>query len=164
MNPTSLPLADSSSPVKFAPKYEALFWSKVRKTESCWNWTAGKDKDGYGISYVGFSIRAHRQSYQMHFGAIHDGLFVCHRCDNPSCVNPAHLFLGTNTDNIMDASAKGRMRFGSRHGRSKLSDADVLSMRTMKAQGFSLDKLAIRFGMAKSQVSRIVKREQWTHI
>lgn len=85
------------------------FWSKVNKTEMCWLWT-GNRSQGYGkLSVLGESIRAHRYSYILHFGAIPQGMLVCHRCDNPACVRPDHLFLGTSSDNAKDAYHKGRL-------------------------------------------------------
>jgi len=85
------------------------FFRKVDKTGSCWNWLAGKDKDGYGkIKIARKDLRAHRVSWEIHNGIIPGGLLVLHRCDNPSCVNPSHLFLGTALDNNRDRDAKGR--------------------------------------------------------
>lgn len=85
------------------------FFEKVAKTSDCWAWLAGKDKDGYGkIKINGKTLQAHRVSWVIHNGCIPEGLSVLHVCDNPSCVNPKHLFTGTTLDNMRDRDAKGR--------------------------------------------------------
>jgi hypothetical protein len=101
---------------------EIRFWAKVQKTEGCWIWCGGQDKNGYGIIRAG--QRAHRRSWELHFGPVPKNLWILHHCDNPSCVRPDHLWLGTVTDNNADMIAKGRHRHGvvppeSRTGRPK---------------------------------------------
>lgn len=92
------------------------FLKYIRKTDNCWLWTGHKDKCGYGrLSILGNKvILAHRLAYQLQFGAISVGLYVCHHCDNPSCVNPSHLFLGTQLENMQDM--KRKLRLGKRAG------------------------------------------------
>jgi hypothetical protein len=87
---------------------EERFWAKVRKGDGCWEWNAAK-RLGYGkFAYEGKVIDAHRLSWLLHFGPIPEGMLICHRCDNPPCVRPDHLFLGTRADNTHDMDAKGR--------------------------------------------------------
>jgi len=91
------------------------FWDKVEKTDGCWLWTASKSEDGYGyFRFDGGMRKAHRMSWLFTNGEIPEGMFVCHSCDNPSCVNPEHLWLGTNQDNQDDMNEKGRHGFTKR--------------------------------------------------
>lgn len=88
---------------------EVLFWAKVEKTATCWLWKAQQTHNGYGRFWLkGKLQRAHRVSWQLHFGDIPLNQFVLHRCDTPQCVNPEHLFLGTQQDNVNDRERKGR--------------------------------------------------------
>jgi hypothetical protein len=128
---------------------------KVDEISGCWNWTGAKRGD-YGCIHDGGPKRpVHRVSYEIHHGAIPNGLFVCHKCDNPICVNPAHLFLGTHDDNMADKVAKGRQS-------ATLSEADVIAIRA--AEGFSLRELSNQYGVSRPQILRIRSGEKWTHL
>lgn len=132
-------------------------------------------ESGYGTFRIGSltdnsrrSVGAHRWSYQHHKGAIPDDLFVCHTCDNKLCVNPDHLFLGTNSENIRDAVRKGvkigGRNIGEANGRAVLTPSKVLRIRALYARGHKMDRLANRYGVTKTQISWIVNRKSWKHI
>lgn len=146
------------------PKDKARFEKKFRVTPGCWVWTSYRDKDGYG----GFSIehvtfRAHRVAYMMYVGEIDDGMLICHKCDNPSCVNPDHLYQGTQQKNMRDMRSKNRgaINNGVLCGGSKLSESQVLEIRSLKQ---SQSAIARKYGVAQSTISLIVNRKTWTHI
>jgi hypothetical protein len=99
----------------FRPTLEDRFWPNVQKTSGCWNWIGAEQSKGRGYGTIGKdgkTLRAHRVSWEMHNGPIPEGLIVCHKCDNPKCVRPEHLFLGTHSDNVADKVAKGRQSKG----------------------------------------------------
>lgn len=107
-----------------------VFLAKVNKTESCWNWTANKDEHGYGKIRINGSLKsAHRISYELFIGSLGIKMLVCHKCDNPSCVNPEHLFLGTPKMNMIDMVDKGRSMLGEKHWNAKLSNKQILAIR-----------------------------------
>jgi hypothetical protein len=147
----------------------ARFWAKVEKTGGCWLWTAALSDRGYGrFALDGKNRHAHRIAYELTFGTILDGLFVCHSCDNRRCVNPAHLWLGTLAENNADRDAKGRhgdtAARGERSGHSKLTEQDVLTIRQLAAEGVRHRAIARRYGVNPSQISLIVRRINWKHI
>lgn len=154
------------------PTHRSLFdhfWTYCiqKEPDSCWEWAGSKKKQGYGVlSSRGTTLYAHRVSYEIHIGPIPDGMFVCHRCDNPSCVNPTHLFVGTLQDNHRDMMTKGR--HNAAHGEnaswSKLTDADVKAIRELHAGGTGYRTIAKKYGVGDSTIRDIVKRRNWSHI
>ena len=134
-----------------------VFHSRVSLAPTgCWLWTGSHNKTGYGYLHAyGGLVLAHRFSYMLHKGPIPDGLFVCHACDVRDCVNPDHLWLGTQTDNMHDASVKGRLPHGSGH-RDGMSDDQVALIRSMVADGRYFREAAAAAGCSLSAVSRII--------
>lgn len=125
----------------------------------CWIWQLSKDVDGYGkIKVFGRSLRAHRVFWERKNGAIPGGLLLCHRCDTPSCVNPDHLFLGDHKTNHRDRGDKGRTASGERHGRAKLTLADVKFIRENRP-GYRA--AATQFGIGKTHYHRILRGQAW---
>lgn len=131
------------------------FWAKVEKTSGCWIWGGGQDSRGYGFMFdrrTRRTERAHRLAYELAFGPFERGLHVLHRCDNPPCVNPAHLFLGTRADNMRDARRKGRLVGNARLGK----DAAVeIRQRYTGARG-EQKLLAEEFGVSTATISRVL--------
>lgn len=144
------------------------FWERAgrRGDDECWEWTGHRQNDGYGDLHVSPDkhLVAHRIAYELANGAIPAGMLVCHRCDNPPCVNPAHLFLGTPAENMADRNLKGRHAHGERHGRTHLTASDIREIRRCAGQGEKQSDLGHRFGIHQTQVSRIVLRKHWAHI
>lgn len=145
------------------------FWQKVDKLspDDCWEWKGGKSPQGYGVIAVNQRGQiASRVSYEMHFGSIPDGLCVLHKCDNPSCVNPAHLFLGTNSDNVADREAKGRNkpRYGAENGMAELTNDRVIDIRERFAKGERQVDLAKDHGVTRGTIWKIVHHRIWRHV
>lgn len=164
------------------------FWSKVDRgtdPQACWLWTAGVFRAGYGhfSGPGGQDIKAHRFSWELHRGPIPNGLWVLHNCpdgDNPRCVNPDHLWLGTNTENTADREAKGRTATGDRSGSrlhperlprgsdvaiSRLTEVQVLEIRRRYAAGgVSQTALAEQFSVTQTAISLVIRRRTWRHV
>jgi hypothetical protein len=132
----------------------------------CIPWTGERDKDGYGRLFNGTgNVRAHRFAYELANGPIPHGMCVCHRCDNPPCVNHEHLFLGTNADNMADRDEKRRTHQGSKHHFARLTEQDVIEIRRrFDADGVSKTQLAKDFGVRIGTVAFIIKRKTWSRI
>lgn len=152
-----------------AASLEHRLFSKVEKTPECWVWTGSKDRKGYGRLVVNEAGRAvprlaHRLSYQLLVGPIPDKMFVCHRCDNPSCVNPEHLWIGTNRDNALDMVEKGRWKQpptmpGENNPTAKLTREAVQEIRSIIGQTKSL---AQKYGVSISAIKRARSGRGWS--
>lgn len=147
------------------------FWSKVQKTDSCWLWTASKDKDGYGKfsdpnkPRSKRSVVAHRFSYELKYGPFEKCLFVCHKCDNPSCVRPDHLFLGTHLENSRDMVNKRRSLIGEKNPDSKLTEKQVEIIRSLYSTNkYTQSELGLKFNVVQNMISKIVLCKVWKHI
>lgn len=155
------------SGVRFSKSEVERFWAKVDKSGECWLWTASRigGKNGAGGQYGQFAIAhpdrtpgkqlhlyAHRVVWILTHGSIPAGLEVCHRCDVPHCCNPSHLFLGTHTDNVRDASRKGRLRVA-RPRRQKITAAQLSEIDALLAADVSQREVARRFGVSEGWVS-----------
>lgn len=145
------------------------FWSHVSKTDTCWLWTGCTAPNRYGVinesGKKGRRWYAHRYSYTLHNGPIQDGLIVCHRCDNPPCVNPDHLFLGTCRVNMRDAVDKDRMARGEECHSAKLTEDAVKEIRTRFAAGGSTYRgLAREYGVYDQAIKKAVLGATWSHV
>lgn len=166
------------------------FWSRVQQSDNCWLWLGSYNKiTGYGTLSVDHYPRlVHRLSWELSNGPIPKGKHVLHHCDVKLCVRPSHLFLGTQQDNVADRHAKGRtargpdkrphprgaaywahrtrdtIARGERVGGSKLTEADVLAIRRLRAEGWTLDRLAKTYGVRLSNIHMIVTGKTWKHL
>jgi hypothetical protein len=143
------------------------FWPRVDRTGECWPWMEYRGHFGHGrVKFGGKTYPAHKIAWMLTHGPVPDGICVLHRCDNPACCNPDHLFLGTKGDNNRDRDAKGRTahQVGSSHGLSKLTEDQVREMRRLRAEGWTLAALAGRYDVIFQNVSMIVLRKSWRHV
>lgn len=159
--------ADTALATRVLNEYDAgRFWAKVNKTDECWLWTASTSKQGYGHFWIDGKVhKAHRISYEIVHGPISNGLSVCHTCDTPRCVNPAHFWLGTAADNNADRKSKNRYHTTPRYGRApmaKLTYEIADTIRREYAEGtFNTYQLAARYGVSQSNISRVLTKKQW---
>jgi hypothetical protein len=152
---------------------EQRFWSRVDKSggpDACWPWTAASFPRGYGCFRIGRGNperRSNRCAWIFTHGPIPEGMLVCHKCDNPPCCNPSHLFLGTDLDNGRDKAKKGRGKAprGENSHLSKLKTSEIIEIREKHASGkFTQRGLASMFNITISTVNRMLKRQLWNHI
>lgn len=148
------------------------FWNMVSRSEGtneCWLWTGAiRQAFGYGVFSIakGRNVSTHRYSWELHHGPIPHGIEVLHRCDVTRCVNPNHLFLGTQKDNIQDAKAKGRLKApkGIINGQSKLTEDEVRQIKALRRQRIPLQTIATQFNISIALVSMIASGKRWPHI
>lgn len=166
------------------------FWAKVDRNGptpehrpelgACWVWTLSLHPFGYGRGHlIGMPRSAHRIAWVLTYGSIPDGLFVCHKCDNPSCCNPSHLFTDTQAGNMRDKVRKGRQASGDANGArtrpetrargesngfARVTESIVREIRARHASGEPSRRLARAFGVCKTTVLKIVNRETWKHV
>jgi len=150
------------------------FWSCVDKGGDCWLWTSGTWPTGYGRFYVDKQqYFSQRISYALTHGSCPPDKMVCHKCDNPPCVNPDHLFLGSGFDNMRDMVSKGRVARGGNHGewvsgeknhRAKLVASQIVEIRRLRAAGAECKDIAKKFGIHRTNVSLIANGQRWKHI
>lgn len=149
---------------------EERFWKKVDKREpdECWEWMGAQNGAGYGKIGRGGRreglVLAHRLSWELANGVIPEGQCVCHHCDNPGCVNPAHLFLGTNIDNMQDAVEKGRMVRGSAIKGAKLTEQDVREILCFLAAGYPHKEIAEAYNVARVTITQINTGKIWAWV
>ena len=144
------------------------FEEKFRKTPGCWEWLASRLPFGYGQIMINKRPRvAHRISYSLYVGPIPDGMQVLHKCDNPPCVNPDHLWIGTHADNMKDKVLKGRSNNkekgspGEKNGRAKLTEINVRNIRSSTEQ---TKILAARYGVERTRIQKIRSNSSWKHL
>ena len=155
------------------------FWGKVDKSGDCWNWIGGSSPAGYGRFTILMSgtkkfLLSHRISYFIHTGSLPNGMLVCHSCDNPSCVNPDHLFLGTYRDNVMDAVNKGRIKIpfgintifpkGEKHPEAKITKDQAIEIKERLSNGERQIDIAEDYPISRWMISKIARGRCWTHV
>lgn len=146
---------------------EERFWSKVNKTDTCWLWQGGISDKGYGGFWDGKNwIKAHRFSFELHFGNIPENFHILHKCDVRHCIRPDHLFLGTNKDNVNDKVMKDRQAKGSKNGNSILDENQVIEIKLKlknKYYGYLKD-LMIEYNISERCIFDIKNGRTWKHV
>lgn len=136
---------------------------KVNNVTQCWEWTGAINNNGYGqLTRNGKHVLAHRFFYEQLIGPLPEGMLACHRCDNRSCVNPRHLFAGTQADNLADAVQKRRHRYGAQSASAKLTDESIRAIRAVTGQ--SQNQIASMFGVSRSTIADIQCGRTWKHV
>jgi hypothetical protein len=142
------------------------FQRLIDKSGDCWVWKGSVNHANYGMYKFNGKFRlAHRLSYEIHIGSIPSGMLVCHKCDNPSCVNPDHLFLGTQKDNINDCVAKGRNAIGNKNWNTKLDEEKVLMIRGSDFSKLgSKAEMARSLGISQTALNYVLSGRNWAHV
>lgn len=152
---------------------EGRFWSHVRRSDGCWEWVGARNWAGYGVIRVaGRQTRAHRIAYQLVIGPIPSGMNVLHSCDNPPCVRPEHLRVGTQRDNLADAQERGRKftpfrgrnQRGSANQGARLTEADIPVIRARLAASERHHEIAADYGVNRATISQVARGFSWGHV
>lgn len=150
---------------------EQRFWTKVIKAgpDECWLWTAYRSAHGHGQFRVTKKPsrveHAHRYAYILSMGPIPEGMVIRHKCDNPPCVNPAHLEVGTHADNVADRVERGRSAIGSANGRAKLSEKTAEGIRLRYAMGGNTKaQLSREYGVSQRTIADVINGKKWKHV
>lgn len=146
-------------------RIEDRFWKRVVIDGDCWLWQGGKNEKGYGqVRWMGRNQQAHRLAYILAHGPIPAGMVVCHRCDRPGCINPAHLFLGTPAINSYDMVSKGRAARGERAPQATITEPTAREILIRSQRGESIGTLAKAYGVGRSTVQHIRAGRTWKHL
>ncbi len=141
------------------PEWYSRFRDKYVRTSSCWEWIAAKKKTGYGqFQLDGKTVSAHRLIWILYFGPIPDGMHVLHYCDNPSCVRPRHLYLGTHRQNMNDKKIRKRVS-GTRNPNAKLTDPDIEEIFRLAQRGLSQRAIGASFGVTHHAIWRVLNNK-----
>lgn len=166
---TASPMRRRMSWVELVEHHGPAFWALTKKTDECWIWEGKTNAKGYGHrgnGRNGTGVLAHRLSWMIHHGEIPPDVLVCHRCDNPPCVRPDHLFLGTAEDNNRDRQRKGRtvIPHGETHHSAHLTAADVSEIRLLHAFGARCYVLAAEYGVTRPAMSQLLLGRTWKSV
>jgi hypothetical protein len=151
----------------FDPEFIARFEAKFEKGEGCWEWQASCAGKGYGQMKLPKQRKqeyAHRLSFLIYNGEIPEGMQVLHSCDNPKCVSPSHLSVGTCKQNQQDMKAKNRSTFGTKNARAKLTDEKVRQIKSCLKAGIIQSKIAVMFDVSQIEISRINTGKRWARV
>lgn len=150
---------------KHGKPFEKKFWNKIEKTDSCWLWHGTRGISGHGqVRHNGRPDLAHRVSYMIHKGPIPEGMVVRHKCDNPPCVNPYHLELGSAADNMRDKMIRNRQAKGESQGFAKFTNETVKEARRLRAEGWTYLQLEKHFGVSRQTISHACRGNTWKHV
>lgn len=161
MNAAAKILAHTPRSVKLTTRSASNFWNRVRKTEVCWIFQGAKNSQGYG--HFG-GTRAHRVAFFLATGIQPDGKMVLHKCDNPSCCKPDHLFLGSHKENMRDMQLKKRAPHGEKCPNHRLTKEQVVEIRRRRSEGEKSTDLGAEFGVNQGQISKICSRKHWRYV
>lgn len=152
-------------PLVMKTTYER-FIEKIKIVDECWEWISSSDGRYGFFKFENLNYRSHRMSWMLHFGEIPQGMLICHKCDNMICVNPDHLFLGTQKDNVRDCIKKSRMNrpTGEKNNLSRFKESDIHEIRNLYLEGISSHEIAEKYSTSPSEICDILRCKIWKHL